>query len=194
MSIFQNIYQKVISRLELELPEWLYYHNADHTRYVLDKTILIAEREQVTEKELFLLKLAALYHDTGFLVQRDGHEEISCKIATEELKEYNFQNKDTEKICRTILATKIPQKPTNKLECILADADLEYLGTDQFFELSEKLYKEVRHFEPKISRKQWNEIQIDFMANHKYNTVYCKRYREPKKMHNLESIKRKLHQ
>lgn len=188
MSIFQSIYKKVISRLELELPEWLYYHNSDHTRYVLDKTILIAEKEQVTEKELFLLKLAALYHDTGFLIKRDGHEELSCEIATEELNEYKIQKSDIEKICQIILVTKIPQKPNSKLECILADADLEYLGTDQFFNLSEKLYKEVQHFE-KISRKQWNKVQIEFMTKHKYHTSFCRQYREPKKLRNLAKIK-----
>lgn len=191
MSIFQNIYQKVISRLERDLPEWLYYHNADHTRYVMDKTIFIAEKEQVTKEELSLLKLAALYHDTGFLVKRDGHEEISCRIASEELIDYEVTKENIAKICQIIRATRIPQRPNSKLECILADADLEYLGTDLFFDFSEKLYQEVLHYE-QISKKRWNEIQVEFISNHKYHTTFCKRYREPQKMLNLECVKRKI--
>ena len=37
-----------------------------------------------------------------------------------------------------ILATKVPQKPKNKLEKIICDADLDYLGREDFDNISDK--------------------------------------------------------
>ena len=190
MDQFHKIYSQVMANLEQKLPSWLHYHSPGHTRYVLEKTIFIADREGVSAHDLFLLKLAALYHDTGFMLSREKHEEISCRIAREELEEYGIKPKEIEIICNMIMATQIPQKPKTKLENILADADLEYLGTTRFTEISDRLYKELLHYQPNLTPGQWNEIQIGFMSKHRYHTDYCKQYREPLKLTNLELIKK----
>ena len=192
MNKFLPIYKKVISNLEKNLPSWLQYHCLEHTQYVLDKVIYIAEKENVGEHELFLLKIAALYHDIGFIINREKHEELSCIIATKELKEFGLKPEEVEQICEMMKATEIPQKPTSHLAAILADADLEYLGTDEFLEWSERLYQELLHYQPDLSEDKWNEIQFNFMSKHHYHTTYCKQNREPKKLKNLELIKNKI--
>lgn len=73
-----------------------------------------------------------------------------CKIATKELKTLDFSDKDIKAICGMIMATKIPQSPKNRLEVILADADLEYLSTSRFKIVSDKLFKELKAGNPKI--------------------------------------------
>ncbi|MDT0643455.1 HD domain-containing protein [Zunongwangia sp. F363] len=192
MDQFHKIYARVISNLEKNLPSWLHYHSAAHTRHVLDQTIFIAGKEHVKGEDLFLLKLAALYHDTGFMKSREKHEEISCSIAHKELVNDGLEKEDVDKVCKMILATRIPQKPETKLENIIADADLEYLGTPQFNAISNRLYKELLHYHPNMSREQWNEIQIDFISKHSYHTNYCKQNREPGKLANLEHIKKEV--
>lgn len=192
MNIYQKIYPKVISKLENNLPSWLYYHSTEHTKYVLEQAIFIAEKEKVEKNDLYLLKVAALYHDTGFIIDRDEHEAISCEIATKELKELGFETTDIEKICEMIMATKIPQNPTSDLAKILADADLEYLGTDKFLKFSQNLYKELLHYTPDLSLDQWNEIQVKFISKHHYHTNYCKQNREAKKQKNLNLIMKQL--
>lgn len=192
MNIYQKIYPKVISKLENNLPSWLYYHSTEHTKYVLEQAIFIAEKEKVEKNDLSLLKVAALYHDTGFIIDRDEHEAISCEIATKELKELGFETTDIEKICEMIMATKIPQNPTSDLAKILADADLEYLGTDKFLKFSQNLYKELLHYTPDLSLDQWNEIQVKFISKHHYHTNYCKQNREAKKQKNLNLIMKQL--
>jgi len=177
-----------MSRLENELPNWLFYHAPCHTKYVLDKAIFIANKEGILEQDLFLLKVAALYHDTGFTVKRENHEEISCEIATKELAEFGLDDKQIKTICGMIRATRIPQQPKTKLERILADADLEYLGTDNFKEFGDKLYKEILHYDPELDEKKWNEIQHQFIEKHQYHTNYCKIHREPKKLKNLQLL------
>lgn len=192
MNIYQKIYPKVISKLENNLPSWLYYHSTEHTKYVLEQAIFIAEKEKVEKNDLSLLKIAALYHDTGFIIDRDGHEAISCKIAAQELKEYGLDSEEIEQICEMIMATKIPQNPTSDLAKILADADLEYLGTDNFLNFSHSLYKELLHYTPDLSLDHWNEIQVKFISKHHYHTNYCRQNREPKKQKNLKLIMKQL--
>ncbi len=192
--MFQKIYKKMMSRLEKSLPSWLHYHSPGHTRYVLEKAIFLAEQEKVSEKDLLLLKIAAVYHDAGFLIGPKDHEKTGCKIAAEDLQKYDLSDEDIEKICGMIMATRIPQKPTNKLEKILADADLEYLGTDKFEEFGQDLYRERLHFDPRLSMEDWNKIQVEFISNHEYHTHFCKTYREPVKQENLRHLLQEIDQ
>jgi len=192
MNLFDQLYEKTISRLEKDLPAYLTYHDANHTRYVLEKTILIAEKENVSDHELFLLKIAALYHDTGHIKNSENHEAESCRIAMQDLAELGFDETEIDQICNMIMATKIPQQPKSNIEGILADADLEYLGTSEFDVISDKLLSELKHFRPELTPRQWYNMQIDFISKHKYHTEYCQTHYESTKLKNLEKIKIKL--
>lgn len=191
MNLFDQLYKKIINDLELNLPRHLAYHDPNHTRRVLEKAILIAENENVSDEELYLLKIAALYHDTGYKVSNKNHERESCRIAERELAELGFKQDEIDQICGMILATQIPQQPKTHLEGILADADLEYLGTDELEVISTKLFIETKHFQPNLTPDQWDHIQINFISKHQYHTDFCRKNREPDKLINLERIKRK---
>jgi len=191
MNMFDKLYHKVISDLTNSLPGYLTYHDPNHTKHVLEKTILISEKENVSDKELFLLKIAALYHDTGYKISNEDHEAESCGIVQRDLSELGFEETDIKQICGMIMATKIPQDPKSHLEGILADADLEYLGTNEFDAISDKLYTEMKHFRPDLSLKQWYDIQIGFISKHRYHTEYCLKHREPYKLKNLLKIQEK---
>ncbi len=109
--MFTRIYKEVMSNLENNLPSWLYYHSPDHTRYVLERAIFLAQQEEISDRDLFLLKVAALYHDLGFIRDRKDHENISCEMASKELPQYGLTPDEIQKICNMITATKIPQQP-----------------------------------------------------------------------------------
>lgn len=188
MKPIDELYQRVISNLEANLPEWLTYHNARHTQYVFDQSVLIGQMESLSESDLYLLKLAALFHDTGYLVDPQNHEEESCKIAEKELINFGIKDKEINLIISMIMATRLPQKPGTWLEMILADADLEYLGTDKFAETSEKLFFELKHSRPEMTREEWHKLQIDFLTKHHYFTNFCKKFREPVKQDHLKNL------
>jgi Uncharacterized protein conserved in bacteria len=192
MDSFENLHNKIISVLENQLPNWLTYHNAAHTQYVLDKTIFIAQEEHRTDNEIRLLKYAALFHDTGYLVNPKNHEEESCKIAERELAGKYLNSDELEIVCNMIMATKLPQTPQTHLEEILADADLEYLGTESFEKISEGLYMEILSSNGDLSLIQWYNLQISFMSKHQYFTSFCRKNRESVKLKNIEMIKENL--
>lgn len=192
MLAFKEIYDKVINELETGVPGHFTYHDAAHTKYVLKQAEVIAEHENITGRDLLLVKIAALYHDIGFLQGREEHESLGCKIAGDELQGSLLTKDEIQKVCAMIKATQIPQQPKNLLEKIVADADLEYLGTNNFRRFGNKLYKEILHFDPDLNSRKWDEIQIDFLTNHTYHTGYCKKYKEPIKQQNLEKVKERL--
>lgn len=187
-NLFDQLFERIINDLENNLPTYLSYHNTIHTRYVLEKSILIAKEEKVSDHELFLLKIAALYHDTGYKNSYENHETESCKIAESELPELGFSKTEIGQICGMIMATRIPQSPKNKLEEILADADLEYLGTAYFEVKSDNLFKELQFLNSSLTEEKWNQLQISFLQKHHYFTRFCIENRAHIKQSNLDKL------
>lgn len=183
----QQMNDFVIGLLRDNLPDNYLYHNPEHTLYVIDKALEIGRNEGCADEELEFIELAALWHDTGYIKTYTNHEEESCRIARHYLPEYGYPDDYIDRICDMIMVTKIPQMPKNKLEEILADADLEYLGTTTFEKKSDALFKELRSVRPAYTEAQWNNAQISFISNHHYFTRYCQETKEPiKRMHLLK--------
>src|SRR5674476_703699 len=134
----------VINLLKTNLSEFYYYHNYEHTLYVIEKAEEIGFHEKCTNEELELVTIAALWHDTGYIKTYKDHEDESCKLARQYLPEYGVSDTAIDKICGMIMATKIPQSPQNIYEEILADADLEYMGTATFEKKADDLFREVQ--------------------------------------------------
>ena len=169
----------VIDMLKKELPTNYYYHNYEHTLYVYQKVIEIGTHENCSEKDIELLSAAALWHDTGYIHTYAGHEEESCVLAKNYLPHYGYTEKDIADIKGMIMATKILQTPTNKLEEIMADADLEYLGTNAVAEKAHLLFRELQSLNPSLNEAEWNKMQIAFLETHHYFTDYCKTNKDP---------------
>lgn len=181
--------QYVLHRLEYELPKNLYYHGIHHTQDVVEAACRIAKAENVEGEDLILVKTAALYHDTGLVRNKfAGHEKVSCEIATETLPRFGYTNQQIEAICTIIKGTKVPQSPENFLAEILCDADLDYLGREDFYRISRTLYKEFREYEIVKNRMAWNRMQVDFLKKHRYFTNYSKKNRAKRKRLYRKSI------
>ena len=178
----------VISLLKNKLSEHYYYHNHEHTLYVIEKAIEIGRHEGCSEKELELLNVAALWHDTGYITIYHNHEEESCLLARHYLPEYGYSAPDIDEVCGMIMATKMPQSPKTKLEEILADADLEYLGTSDYETIANRLFRELKLINTSLTEEKWRLMQISFLQNHCYFTQFCKENRESVKQINLSKL------
>ncbi len=187
--LFTSIKQPILSRLENELDPQLGYHNITHTLDVLEQAEMLAKQEKVTNNhDLLLLKTAAVFHDSGFLFVYKNHEEKSCEIASESLRSV-FSEEDIKKVCGMIMATKIPQTPNTLLEQIICDADLDYLGRDDFEPISRNLHKEFIIFKIIPEDIIWDHIQIKFFESHHYFTGTSISKRNEKKLKHLKIIK-----
>ncbi len=177
-----------MAKLKAELPHFLTYHSWKHTEYVLGVAVNIAQHEGIGPHDMHLLKTAALFHDIGFVKSHIEHEERGVKYCQKILPDWGYTDEQISLIAGMIRATKIPQQPHTLLECILADADLEYLGTNKFEQIGNLLYTELTHYNPQLTRAEWNEIQIKFMQAHKYRTNYCIKNCKPVKLAHLAEL------
>jgi adenylate cyclase len=178
---FSDMEEAVLNRLENELPANLTYHNTKHTIDVVTQTELIGQGEDISEEEMLLVKSAALFHDAGFLISYENHEDNSIELAREVLSLYGYPNEQIEEIAELINVTRKEAFPRNHLEAIIKDADFDYLGRSDFIPVSEQLYKEIQLFNGKMSLNEWNKKQINFISSHKYYTKTAKNLREVNK-------------
>ena len=187
--IYENIRKAILLKLGHELTHDLYYHGVHHTIDVETQAIRIAQSEKITDQEeLFLLKTGCLYHDTGFLFTYHEHETAGCDLAKKELPAFGLTNKQIDIVCGLIMATKIPQTPLTVLEEIICDADLDYLGRADFFNISHTLFEELKARNFVATEYDWNVIQIKFFKQHSYFTTTDKKLRTVQKQLYLEMI------
>ncbi len=179
----------ILQKLEKELSPELTYHGFHHTIDVLEVAAELCGHLNISPRETTLVKTAALFHDSGFTVSNVNHEETGCQIARENLPEYNYSEEDIEKICGMIMATKIPQTPKTQLEEILADADLDYLGRDDFKTIGDTLFDELKTFNIIKTEEDWNRLQIRFLEGHGFFTSYNLKHRQPIKLAHLAELK-----
>lgn len=189
---FKKSESRILKLLSEKLPEGLYYHGIHHTIDVTNSAEEIAREEGVDGEDLFLLKTAALFHDAGFVQEYVKNEKIGVTYAREVLPKYGYTERQIDIIDGIIMATEIPQNPKTHLEMIMCDADLDYLGREDFYEISESLKKELIAFGKIKSDRQWDEMQIPFLEKHQYFTETNKRRRQPNKLKRIEEIKLKL--
>ncbi len=189
-SRYEIIKTNVLTLLAEELDVKLTYHNLAHTKDVMKHVERIARGENIHhERELMLLKTAALFHDSGFLYVYKHHEERSCQIMMEHLHDEDFTPEEMARIRGMIMATQIPQTPHNLMEQIICDADLDYLGRDDFEPISNGLKEEFLSYGVIPNEEAWDPLQIRFFESHSYFTETCKKGRTPKKLEHLEMLK-----
>ncbi len=179
----------ILEKLENGLPKNLYYHNLKHTVDVYTQVELIGRSEGVSKEELLLLRTAALFHDSGHMIDYSTHEEMSVKLAYEILPEYGYTQEQIEVISSIIMATKMPPVPKNLLEQIICDSDLDYLGRTDFIPVSNMLYKELHEHGKIATLHDWNLLQIKFIEKHQYFTNTARRLRNVNKNIQLQNIR-----
>ncbi|HUW92934.1 MAG TPA: adenylate/guanylate cyclase domain-containing protein [Bacteroidales bacterium] len=186
---FTDIQEIILDKLEKELPDFLHYHNVKHTVDVVTEVELIGWTEGCSDEEILLLKTAGLFHDAGHTVSYDGHEQHGTYLARQMLPEYGYTGEQIEMICRIIMSTQLPPRPTNLLEEIICDSDLDYLGRSDFIPVSNTLFEELKAQNKITKLNDWNKLQVKFISGHQYFTATARSLREVNKKLQIERIK-----
>lgn len=180
-----------IERLKRELDSHFFYHSLWHSRdEVLPAAVELARLEGLDAPTTLLVRTAALFHDLGFVVRLERHEEAGVEIARQALPGFGFSGEQIEQIAGMILATRLPQRPTTPAERVIADADLDVLGRSDFCERNRTLLRELVHFGLAPPRAEWLGVQMRFLGEHRYFTASARRMRDEGKRHNLAELPR----
>ncbi|MDE1860390.1 MAG: HD domain-containing protein [Candidatus Micrarchaeota archaeon] len=161
----------------------LYYHNMKHTLFVHDAAKKICEAEGIKGRKRELILVAALFHDTGYLVRYDKNEPFGAMICETALAGMGYTAEEIRFTKRLILATSMPQRPKNRYEQILCDADLATLGSSRYFSQAEALRRELG-----VSGNEWKSREISFLKGHKYFTSGATDIYGPTKEKNIRRL------
>ena len=190
---FEGARQHALMLLEHKLPPTLFYHSLAHTR---DDVAPAAERlaasECVIGEALLLLRTAAYFHDVGFVVQRLNHEAIGAQMAAHVLPRFGYGQAHIQIITDLIMITKLPQMPHTRLERIIADADLDVLGREDFLVRNQALRDELAASGVSTADEAWYSSQLQFLQTHHYFTASARSTRDAQKQENIAALTRLL--
>lgn len=181
--------KKYVNYLLIPL-ENMYYHQYDHALSVMERWIYLATMEWCSEKEIEMIAIAALFHDTGFIIEYDNNENFGAKIARNYLRTILYPEEKIKIIQEIILATHPSTKPTNLLEKIIKDADMDNLGREDFFDINEKIKRELELMKNiKIKDPDWHHASLDIIQWHVFYTDTQIKERNEKLQKNLEELR-----
>ena len=190
---YEQVSQYVTALLEQNLPPQRVYHNLAHTRdEVLAAVERLAAMEGIDGEDLLLLRTAAWFHDAGFIVQGANHEAIGAKLAGQALPDFGYRPEQIDAIQGMIMATRLPQSPRTPLEQIMADADLDLLGCDEFMDRNQDLRAEMATYGQTMTDEAWFSSQLDFLRNHTYFTTSANALRTEGKLRNARLLQEAL--
>ena len=191
--LLQNAEQYIRQLFATRVEESFSYHAIGHTESVVKAATLMADHYKLSEDERLTLLLSAWFHDSGYSKGKaQDHEAASQRIATNYLQSKDVPSELIEKVANGIAATRMPQAPQNLVEQILCDADLHHLGTEEFKIQNKLLRKELKnHGGEELKKKEWRQINIQFLQRHQYFTDYARQILDPVKQQNLQALMEK---
>lgn len=193
---YSNLFKKTEQYVTKLFQEYqtvpLPYHNIGHTKYVVNKVNEIAGHYQLGEEEMFIVFVAAWFHDTGYLVGRpEVHEEESVELMKTFITKHEVHPEVVKSIAACIMATKSPRAPETLLQQIICDADTYNLGSKDFKDSNKAVYKEQAIIgSGSMNKQEFNQATIVMMDNHNYFTSYGKDLLEARKIKNMKKIKK----
>jgi uncharacterized protein len=190
---FEHARRIALELLERALPQHLSYHSVRHTR---DDVVPAVERlaaiEKIAGQPLILLLTAAYFHDVGFTVRRVEHEAAGAVIARETLPACGYSQGQIDKISGMIMATRLPQQPRTHAERLLADADLDVLGREDFWERNQALREELALADGPVTDEVWLRGQLHFLEGHRYWTRAAAMLRDVRKANHVAELRARL--
>jgi len=115
---------------------------------------------------------------TGLSQNYHNFENRSAVICREILPDYSYSENQIDQICNLILATKKPFIPKNRLEKILIDARMEYIGRPDYTNQAKLLFKELIEAGSKINGQQFKKQQQELLFDFDFYTTAAQRLRE----------------
>ncbi len=190
IDIVQKADDFILHLFKEKLPVTFTYHNYTHSKRVYKSINEIIENSEINVKDTTILQLAALLHDTGYTIKREGHEEESVKIAEAFLREQKVDEDIIKSVSCCIMATKFKGDPKGRLEEMMRDADASHFAKDYFQEASDFLRQEYKLQGIKeYTASEWRDENITVLSEkHQYYCDYALRNWQSPKEKNLAAL------
>ncbi len=166
----KEIEQFIFKLFKKDLSNYFLYHNFAHTHQTVETVKEIAVDYELSEEEFENLIIASWFHDSGYALGCQNHEEEGVNIMKNYFGE-QLSKKRFKEIERLILSTKYEYKQAKLDEEIIHDADYVNIGKKSFSKRAELLRCEWEKINNKIyDDLEWAELQLDFLISKKFKT------------------------
>jgi len=173
-----DLEDRVFETILINLPDQLHFHKLEYARKVYSQAFLLCRAEEVEQEDRLLIRTAALMLYTGLTQAYANYENRSSVIARDILSEFDYSESQIDKICNLILATKLPFQPNNKMEKILIDTKMEYIGRPEYPEQIKLLHQEMVEAGVNLNGQQFKKQQLELLYTFDFFTVAARRLRE----------------
>ena len=190
---FELMRRDITNRLRSLLPEDLVYHDINHTLNVEKAAIRFARLEGVDDESILLLRTAVLYHDAGFIWRYDHNEDFAIHLAQSNLPRFGYTNSQIKIVTEIIASTKNGSSPSGPLQQIMCDADHDYLGRADYYNVVRKLRVEMENYGKKMDDKEWVMFQLKYLEDvHRFRTETAKNIRVHGKKSRIAELQTEL--
>ncbi|MFH1234540.1 MAG: HD domain-containing protein [Candidatus Diapherotrites archaeon] len=168
------------------------YHNRAHIRQFMRDADFLARGEGLGPEARENIMIAAMFHDIGNIVEREGHEQTGKRLLHKLLSGTELEPR-REEIERLIIATDFTREPKTTAEKIMRDSDIASKGRrllGGFFYQGRKLCREMKETGafPK-TESEWFKTCEQILSIPFYTRTAQARW-EKGRLANLASIKR----
>ncbi len=184
-----DLEERVFERILTTLPKTLHFHGLEYARKVYNQSFLLCRSEEIEQEDRLLVRTAALMLYTGLTQEYQNFQNRSSVICREILPEFKYSDTQIDQICNLIMSTKKPFNPNNRLEQILIDAKMDFIGRPDYTKQIKLLFQEQRENGSKINGQQFKKQQLELIFEFQFYTVAAQRMREVSgndQMSNLE--------
>lgn len=194
MNIVQKSENFIFELFKSKATEAHLYHNFQHVFRVTQACIEIGKNEEISEEEIEILTLAALFHDAGYCDSCENHEKKSAQIAREFLLKNRFPEEKIQTIERLIITTEAKEDPSDLLEAIIRDADTSHFADENYLGIADLLKEELERTQNKFfTSLEWAEINRNLLLNqHRYFTNYAKTHWQSTKEANINALQKRI--
>lgn len=192
--LYKMAEQYVIKLFEENINDNLVFHNLNHTKYVVGKVNEIAAHYRLSEREMFILNVAAWFHDTGYLfVKPEEHEEKSVEVMKSFFQQHEYEITIVEAVGDCIMATKYNIEPNGILQEIICDADTFNFGNKDFKMTNKLVFRELNNIKMGgVSKDLFNRQTYKMLQGHRFYTGYCQEKLNDGKKANMKRLEKKL--
>jgi adenylate cyclase len=173
-----DLEDKVFNDILSQLPEALHFHTLEYARKVYMQSFLLCRSEGIEQEDRLLVRSAALLQFTGLIHEYYNFENRSAVLCRETLPHFAYSESQIDQISNLILATKKPFHPNTRLEKILIDARMEFIGKPDYTDQMKLLFKELKEAGSKINGQQFKKQQQELLFGFEFYTLAAQRMRE----------------
>ena len=179
--------------MKVHLPENIVFHNYNRTSKIARICDTLSIQSDLNGNEKILLHLAALFIDIGFCDDPKKSAAASARHARNYFMQKGLEVGTIKIITESIEAIGYPQQPVSLVAQYLCDADMYYLGSNNYPLDTELLRKEISLVDKvNFSDLDWIKRQLQVLENHTYFTAEARKLFKKRKRNNILLLQNQL--